>query len=53
MKLPEELLEELNDQSVNKNDSEKTKKIKIDLTSKSKKLEESVISDFIPLKTYK
>lgn len=53
MKLPEELLEDLNDLPINKNDSEKIKKIKIDLASKSKKLEESAISDFIPLKTYK
>lgn len=57
MKLPDELLEELDDLPSNKSDKEKAKKIKIDLNAKSTKkfdtVEENVISDFIPLKTYK
>ncbi|RNA09820.1 hypothetical protein BpHYR1_047477 [Brachionus plicatilis] len=57
MKLPDELLEELDDQPETINDIEKNRKLKIDLTAKSKKifdsLEENAISDFIPLKTYK
>ncbi|CAF0709450.1 unnamed protein product [Brachionus calyciflorus] len=56
LKLPDDLLEEVANESNVANKKEKSK-IKIDLAPKSKKifdsLEENAVSDFIPLKTYK